>query len=324
MSLCNLRDDAKKKVHAIIDKFAKRGLRSLVVTKQKIKESVGAPWQFVGMLSLFDPSRPDNDETIRRALNLGVNVKMITCDQIAITKEKGRGLGMETNMYPSASLLGQHKDASIAALPVEELIKKANGFVGVFPGTIMTISKDMVKPSPMPDNWKLNEIFATGVVLGGYLALMVFIFFWAIKETTFFPLDHDNLYEMTASLYLQVSIVSQTLILFTHSHIWSYIECPQLPLVVAFIIAQPEFVGVIWLYSIVFYFPLHLMKFTIHYILSGKAWNNLLESKKDYGKEEREAQWALAQRTMHGLQPPKTSNIFNEKRNYRELTEIAE
>jgi len=51
----------------------------------------------------------------------------------------------------------------------------------------MTISKDMVKPSPMPDNWKLNEIFATGVVLGGYLALMVFIFFWAIKETTFFP-----------------------------------------------------------------------------------------------------------------------------------------
>jgi len=55
-------------------------------------------------------------------------------DQIAITKEKGRGLGMETNMYPSASLLGQHKDASIAALPVEELIKKANGFVGVFPG----------------------------------------------------------------------------------------------------------------------------------------------------------------------------------------------
>ncbi|RZB69354.1 Plasma membrane ATPase 4, partial [Glycine soja] len=264
------------------------------------------------------------DETIRRALNLGVNVKMITCDQLAITKEKGRRLGKETNMYPSASLLGQHKDASIVALPVEELIKKADGFIGVFPRTIMTISMDMVKPSPMPDNWKLNEIFATGVVLGGYLALMVVIFFWAIKETTFFPLDHDNLYEMTASLYLQVCIVSQTLILFTHLHSWSYIEHPQLPLVVAFIIAQPEFVGVIWLYSIVLYFPLHLMKFTIHYILSGKAWNNLLESKKDYGKEERETQWAFSQRTMHGLQPPKTSTIFNEKRNYRELTEIVE
>ena len=37
-------------------------------------------------------------------------------------------------MYPSASLLGQDKDASIAALPVEELIEKADGFAGVFPG----------------------------------------------------------------------------------------------------------------------------------------------------------------------------------------------
>ncbi|KAI3953109.1 hypothetical protein MKW98_020304 [Papaver atlanticum] len=39
-------------------------------------------------------------------------------------------------------------------------------------GTIMTISKDRVKPSPNPDNWKLNEIFATGIVIGTYLALV--------------------------------------------------------------------------------------------------------------------------------------------------------
>lgn len=47
-------------------------------------------------------------------------------------------------------------------------------------------------------------------------------------------------------------------------------------------------------------------------------------TKKDYGKEEREAQWALAQRTLHGLQPPETSSVFNEKSSYRELSEIAE
>lgn len=41
---------------------------------------------------------------------------------------------MGTNMYPSSSLLGQDKDASIAALPVDELIEKADGFAGVFPG----------------------------------------------------------------------------------------------------------------------------------------------------------------------------------------------
>lgn len=40
---------------------------------------------------------------------------------------------MGTNMYPSATLLGQDKDASIAALPIDELIEKADGFAGVFP-----------------------------------------------------------------------------------------------------------------------------------------------------------------------------------------------
>jgi len=47
-------------------------------------------------------------------------------------------------------------------------------------------------------------------------------------------------------------------------------------------------------------------------------------TKKDYGIEEREAQWAAAQRTMHGLQPPETSSIFPDKSSYRELSEIAE
>lgn len=39
--------------------------------------------------------------------------------------------------------------------------------------------------------------------------------------------------------------------------------------------------GVIWIYSVVFYIPLDLLKFAIRYILSGKAWLNLLENKVD-------------------------------------------
>ena len=60
-------------------------------------------------------------------------------------------------------------------------------------GTIMTISKDRVKPSPLPDSWKLNEIFATGVVLGTYLALMTVLFFWAAHKTDFFPVSVHNI-----------------------------------------------------------------------------------------------------------------------------------
>ncbi|CAI0427850.1 unnamed protein product [Linum tenue] len=473
LELCHSSQDLRRKVHSVIEKFAERGLRSLGVARQEVpektKESPGGPWEFVGLLNLFDPPRHDSAETIRRALQLGVNVKMITGDQLAIGKETGRRLGMGTNMYPSAALLGQDKDSNIAAIPVEELIEKADGFAGVFPehkyeivkklqerkhivgmtgdgvndapalkkadigiavadatdaarsasdivltepglsviisavltsraifqrmknytiyavsitirivfgfmlialiwkfdfspfmvliiailndGTIMTISKDRVKPSPLPDSWKLKEIFATGVVLGGYMALMTVIFFWAMHKTDFFSDKfgvksiRDSEHEMMSALYLQVSIVSQALIFVTRSRSWSFVERPGWLLMIAFALAQLVatvlavyanwsfarikgigwgWAGVVWLYSIVFYFPLDIMKFAIRYILSGKAWTNMLENKtafttkKDYGKEEREAQWALAQRTLHGLQPPP------DKSSYRELTEIAE
>ena len=82
MALCNCKEDVKRKAHSVIDKYAERGLRSLAVARQEVpersKESLGGPWQFVGLLPLFDPPRHDSAETIRRALNLGVNVKMIT------------------------------------------------------------------------------------------------------------------------------------------------------------------------------------------------------------------------------------------------------
>ncbi|CAH1423028.1 unnamed protein product [Lactuca virosa] len=366
VELCNLKDEPRNRVFNIIDKFAERGLRSLAVCTQtvpeKSKESSGGPWVFVGLLPLFDPPRHDSAETIRRALHLGVNVKMITGDQLAIGKETGRRLGMGTNMYPSSSLLGQNKDSAIANIPIEELIEKADGFAGVFPehkyeivrklqernhivgmtgdgvndapalkradigiavadatdaargasdivltepglsvivsavltsraifqrmknytiyavsitirvvlgfmlialiwkfdfspfmvliiailndGTIMTISKDKVKPSPMPDSWKLKEIFITGIVYGTYLAVMTVIFFWLAQESDFFsekfgvhPIK-DNDYELTAALYLQVSIVSQALIFVTRSRSWSYTERPGLLLLTAFFIAQ--------------------------------------------------------------------------------------
>ncbi|KAJ0640327.1 putative P-type H(+)-exporting transporter [Helianthus annuus] len=52
---------------------------------------------------------------------------------LAIGKETGRRLGMGTNMYPSSAFLGDSKDG-FGALPVDELIVKADGFAGFFPG----------------------------------------------------------------------------------------------------------------------------------------------------------------------------------------------
>jgi H+-transporting ATPase len=82
LHLAHNKSEIERRVHAVIDKFAERGLRSLAVAYQEVpegrKESPGGPWHFVGLMPLFDPPRHDSAETIRRALNLGVNVKMIT------------------------------------------------------------------------------------------------------------------------------------------------------------------------------------------------------------------------------------------------------
>uniref|UniRef100_A0A452Z3T4 Plasma membrane ATPase n=1 Tax=Aegilops tauschii subsp. strangulata TaxID=200361 RepID=A0A452Z3T4_AEGTS len=321
LELCNCRDDVKNKAHAIIDKYAERGLRSLAVARQEVpeksKDSSGGAWEFVGLLPLLDPPRHDSAETIKQALNLGVNVKMITGDQLAIAKETGRRLGMGTNMYPSSALLGQSVHESIVSLPVDELIEKADGFAGVFPehkyeivkklqqmkhicgmtgdgvndapalkkadigiavadatdaarsasdivltepglsviisavltsraifqrmknytiyavsitirivlgfmlialiwkfdfspfmilviailndGTIMTISKDRVKPSPHPDSWKLPEIFITGIVYGAYLAVTTVVFFFAMTSTDFFSVSVVSIHAMRSS-----------------------------------------------------------------------------------------------------------------------------
>lgn len=479
LALCNCGEDVRNKVHAVIDKFADRGLRSLAVARQEVpeksKDSPGGPWVFVGLLPLLDPPRHDSAETIRRALGLGVNVKMITGDQLAIAKETGRRLGMGTNMYPSSALLGQHKDETIASVPVDELIEKADGFAGVFPehkydivkklqgmrhicgmtgdgvndapalkkadigiavadatdaarsasdivltepglsviisavltsrsifqrmknytiyavsitirivlgfmlialiwkfdfspfmilviailndGTIMTISKDRVKPSPHPDSWKLREIFITGIVFGTYLAVMTVIFFWAMRSTDFFTNTfhvrslRENKGAMMSALYLQVSIISQALIFVTRSRSWCFLERPGFWLFSAFVLAQIVatllavyanfgfarirgigwgWAGVIWLYSIVTFVPLDWFKFGVSYLLSGRAWNNLFDhkiaftTKKDYGREEREAQWATAQRTLHGLPTGEIAGILNERSSYSELSEIAE
>lgn len=65
-------------------------------------------------------------------------------DQLAIGKETGRRLGMGTNMYPSSALLGQDKDESIVALPIDELIEKADGFAGVFPGILFYLFESYI------------------------------------------------------------------------------------------------------------------------------------------------------------------------------------
>lgn len=105
--------------------FARRGFRSLGVAYQKNNE----PWILLGMLSMFDPPREDTAQTIVEAQQLGVPVKMLTGDAIAIAKETCKMLALGTKVYNSQKLI----HGGLSGTTQHDLVERADGFAEVFP-----------------------------------------------------------------------------------------------------------------------------------------------------------------------------------------------
>ncbi len=116
----------EKAVTAAVGEFAARGFRSLAVART----DASGQWQFLGVLPLFDPPREDSKATIATAKEMGVKVKMVTGDQIAIAKEMARQLGLGPNIVDATMLEDtKHCEAGQLAKAVED----ADGFAQVFP-----------------------------------------------------------------------------------------------------------------------------------------------------------------------------------------------
>jgi len=109
-----------------INDFAARGFRSLGVARTDEQDR----WQFLGVLPLSDPPREDSKATIATAGDMGIRVKMVTGDQVAIGREIADQVGLGKNIL-DAALFSQANVPQAAQL--EEAIEKADGFAQVFP-----------------------------------------------------------------------------------------------------------------------------------------------------------------------------------------------
>jgi H+-transporting ATPase len=118
--------EVKSAVEKAVNEFAGRGFRSLGVARAEEE----GKWTFAGVLPLFDPPREQAKATIASAHQMGVHVKMVTGDQIAIAQETSRQLGLGTNIL-DASGLGDTKHQ--ASTQTAEAIENADGFAQVFP-----------------------------------------------------------------------------------------------------------------------------------------------------------------------------------------------
>jgi H+-transporting ATPase len=116
----------KPAVEKAVNEFAARGFRSLGVARAEGNDQ----WQFLGVLPLFDPPREDAKATITTARQMGVKIKMVTGDALAIAQETAKKLDMGTNILDAGGLGDVKHDES---KEVAESIEKADGFAQVFP-----------------------------------------------------------------------------------------------------------------------------------------------------------------------------------------------
>ncbi len=118
--------EVQSAVEKTVNEFAARGFRSLGVARADRDDH----WQFVGVLPLFDPPREQAKATIANARQMGVEVKMVTGDQVAIARETARQLGLGTNILDASGLDNtKQQETALSA----ESIEKADGFAQVFP-----------------------------------------------------------------------------------------------------------------------------------------------------------------------------------------------
>ncbi|CPR05526.1 metal cation transporter p-type ATPase a, CtpF [Mycobacterium bohemicum DSM 44277] len=117
-------DGAAAEVNDVVERFATRGYRSLGVARTDGDGS----WRLMGVLALADPPRDDSAATIAAARELGIDVKMVTGDQVAIGREIARQVGLGEQIL-DAGMLDDAADGDDLGARVE----RTDGFAQVFP-----------------------------------------------------------------------------------------------------------------------------------------------------------------------------------------------
>lgn len=142
----------QKSAMEAINAFASRGYRSLGVARA----TESGNWQFLGIIPLFDPPREDAKDTISTAKKMGIKIKMLTGDQLAIARDVAQKLGLNGDIFDAGTFEASSKQQKLA-----DVIERADGFAQVFPehkfqivkvlqekGHIVAMTGDGVNDSP--------------------------------------------------------------------------------------------------------------------------------------------------------------------------------
>jgi H+-transporting ATPase len=87
----------------LVEELAGQGYRTLGVA---VKNAGDGHFDFLGLIPLFDPPREDSRSTTEEARKLGLDVKMVTGDNIAIARHIAEALGIGSQIFDARDLRG--------------------------------------------------------------------------------------------------------------------------------------------------------------------------------------------------------------------------
>jgi H+-transporting ATPase len=134
LALAGPDDRTRRAMEEAVEKLGSAGYRTLGVARQP--ES-GA-WQFLGLLSLFDPPRDDAAATIAEARGMGLQIRMVTGDHAAIARETARKLGLGEEVVSASAMF----DSDGKSKRLSDL-EGTNAFAEVFPEHKFAIVKEL-------------------------------------------------------------------------------------------------------------------------------------------------------------------------------------
>ena len=138
LDMAHNRDEIHDKVEEVVNGFAMRGVRCLSVGRTQVTPKQGGEdrWEYLGIITFLDPPREDTAETIRRAREYGVGVKMITGDQVLIAKDMAKTIGLGQNILLSDGIPDLPPDKKAppdTGIRYGKMIEDTDGFAQVFP-----------------------------------------------------------------------------------------------------------------------------------------------------------------------------------------------
>jgi H+-transporting ATPase len=126
ISLCKTLDEtSKKKLNQKVEELSQKGYRALGVARSTVDDLEDI--QFIGLISLADPPRPDSKSMIAGMRELGVKPLMLTGDNIAIAKEIAVQVGIGDKIIRMDDI--RNLDETEQA----KIINESDGFAEIYP-----------------------------------------------------------------------------------------------------------------------------------------------------------------------------------------------